>query len=158
MTPCGAGWGPGPRDGLMTGLYFHTGRSLRLLCDLSALPAGTPHALIAPGGTGLLLTDTVSSDTYPLEELWGQRPPWALMDELESTGNHLSGTTPRFIRRIVNTDPVIAGETGPALTERNGGYYTIVVERTDLACVSAPVTAEVAEIESAKPIGADCTA
>ena len=64
--------------------------------------------LVKPGGAGLLLTDTVSSDTYPLEELWGQRSPWALVDELEATGNHLSGTTPRFVRRIVNTDPTIA--------------------------------------------------
>ena len=64
--------------------------------------------LVKPGGTGLLVTDMVSSDTYPLEELWGQRSPWALVDELEATGNHLSGTTPKFLRRIVNTDPVIA--------------------------------------------------
>ncbi|MEX1241806.1 MAG: VCBS repeat-containing protein, partial [Cyclobacteriaceae bacterium] len=41
------------------------------------------------------------------------------------------------------TDPVIAGETTPLLDERNGGFYTIVVERTDLSCTSVPVTAEV---------------
>jgi hypothetical protein len=64
--------------------------------------------LIRPGGTGLLVTDTVSSDTYPLAELWGTRAPWALVDELEATGNHLSGTTPSFMRRILNTDPVIS--------------------------------------------------
>ena len=64
--------------------------------------------LLAPGGVGLLVTDMVSSDTYPLEELWGQQSPWALVDELETSGNHLSGTTPKFLRRIVNTDPVIA--------------------------------------------------
>jgi hypothetical protein len=63
--------------------------------------------LLAPGGVGLLITDTVSSDTYPLEELWLERDPWALIDELEDSGNHLSGTSPRFLRRIVNTDPVV---------------------------------------------------
>ncbi len=31
--------------------------------------------LLAPGGSGLLVTDMVSSDTYPLEELWGQQFP-----------------------------------------------------------------------------------
>jgi hypothetical protein len=65
-------------------------------------------ALIKPGGSGLIVTDTVSSDTYPLEELFATRPPWALIDELEATGNHLSGTTPKFLRRILNTDPFIA--------------------------------------------------
>ena len=65
-------------------------------------------ALVKPGGRGLLLTDMVSSDTYPLDDLWGQRDPWALVEELETAGNHLSGTTPKFTRRIVNTDPVIA--------------------------------------------------
>ena len=64
--------------------------------------------LVKPGGMGAIVTDIVSSDTYPLEELWGQRPPWVLVDELEETGNHLSGTTPRFLRRIINTDPKIA--------------------------------------------------
>jgi hypothetical protein len=64
--------------------------------------------LARPGGVALLVTDTVSSDTYPLEELWGQREPWALIDELEETGNHLSGTSPRFLRRLLSGDPVIA--------------------------------------------------
>lgn len=40
------------------------------------------------------------------------------------------------------TDPIIPNTT-PALTERNGGYYTLVVERTDLYCTSSPETAEI---------------
>ncbi len=64
--------------------------------------------LTKPGGNGLLVTDVVSSDTYPLEELFGARDPWALIGELETTGNHLSGTIPTFLRRIVNTDSVVA--------------------------------------------------
>jgi hypothetical protein len=63
--------------------------------------------LVKPGGAGLLVTDVVSSDTYPLEELWGQQPPWKLLDELEATGNHLSGTTPSFVRRVLKTDLVV---------------------------------------------------
>ncbi|MEO5602214.1 MAG: VCBS repeat-containing protein, partial [Cyclobacteriaceae bacterium] len=46
----------------------------------------------------------------------------------------------------LNTDPVIAGETSPVLDERNGSYYTVVVERTDLSCISLPVTAEVKNV------------
>lgn len=67
--------------------------------------------LLRPGGTALVITDMVSSDTYPLEELWGERPPWMMVDELEATGNHLSGTTPTFLRRILNTDPAVAPNT-----------------------------------------------
>ena len=73
--------------------------------------------LVEPGGQALLITDMVSSDTYPLEELWSQRSPWALVDELETSGNHLSGTTPKFLRRIVNTDPVIAPLAGRVALE-----------------------------------------
>jgi hypothetical protein len=69
--------------------------------------------LVKPGGTGLLVTDVVSSDTYPLDELWGQQPPWNLIDELEATGNHLSGTTPAFVRRVLKTDPIAAPLVGP---------------------------------------------
>ena len=68
--------------------------------------------LVKPGGTGLIVTDTVSSDTYPLVELWGQQAPWSLIDQLEATGNHLSGTTPKFLRRVINTDLVIAPLVG----------------------------------------------
>jgi hypothetical protein len=64
--------------------------------------------LLAPGGTGVIVTDTVSTDTYPLEELWAARAPQEILDEVEASGNHLSGTAPRFLRRIVNTDPLIA--------------------------------------------------
>jgi hypothetical protein len=68
--------------------------------------------LVKPGGTGILVTDVVSSDTYPLEELWGQKPAWNLIDELEATGNHLSGTMPAFVRRALKTDPVVGDLVG----------------------------------------------
>jgi hypothetical protein len=63
--------------------------------------------LVRPGGTAVLVTDLVTSETCALDELWGTRPPLALVDELERSGNHLSGTTPSFLRRILRTDPVI---------------------------------------------------
>jgi hypothetical protein len=65
--------------------------------------------LVRPGGTVVLVTDTVSSETYALEDLWGTRAPLALLDELEATQNFLSGTSPAFLRRTLRTDPV----TGP---------------------------------------------
>jgi uncharacterized membrane protein YczE len=52
----GAGLGPGPRDGLMTGLADRTGRSVRLvrtLIEVSVLAAG--WALGGPVGVGTLL-------------------------------------------------------------------------------------------------------
>jgi hypothetical protein len=69
--------------------------------------------LVRPGGTGVLVTDMVSSETYPLEELWGERSPAALVDHLEATGNHLSGTAPSFLRRILLTDPDVAPQLDP---------------------------------------------
>lgn len=52
----GAGLGPGPRDGLMTGLAARTGRSIRLMrtvIELSVLAAG--WVLGGPVGLGTLL-------------------------------------------------------------------------------------------------------
>ncbi|HEY9490321.1 MAG TPA: FG-GAP-like repeat-containing protein, partial [Chryseosolibacter sp.] len=43
----------------------------------------------------------------------------------------------------LNTGPVLAGENSPVISQRNGGYYTMVAVRTDLSCASDPVTAEV---------------
>jgi len=64
--------------------------------------------LLRPGGTGVVVTDTVSSHSYALEELWGEREPLALLDHLEATGNFLSGTSPAFLRRILRTDEIVA--------------------------------------------------
>lgn len=64
--------------------------------------------LLQPGGTGVIVTDTVSSDTYALEELWGERPPLAHLDHLEETENFLSGTSPSFLRRILRTDDALS--------------------------------------------------
>jgi hypothetical protein len=65
-------------------------------------------ALVAPGGTGLLVTDTISSETYALEELWGDQPPLALLDQIDRANRTLSGTAPSFLKKILRDDPEIA--------------------------------------------------
>jgi hypothetical protein len=77
-------------------------------CALVVAHVRTLVQLVKPGGAGVLITDTVSSETYPLDELWGSRAPLALLDELEASQNQLSGTGPVFLRRILRTDDVVA--------------------------------------------------
>jgi hypothetical protein len=69
-------------------------------------------ALLAPGGTGLIVTDTISSETYALEELWGERRPLALLEEIDRGNRTLTGTAPSFLRRILREDPEIAARIG----------------------------------------------
>jgi hypothetical protein len=69
-------------------------------------------SLVRPGGQALLVSDMVSTETFPLEEMWGAQPPGALLTELERTGNFLSGTAPTFIKRLLATDPVAAQLVG----------------------------------------------
>ena len=65
-------------------------------------------SLLRPGGAALLVSDMVSSETFPLEEMWGTRPPLVLLAELERTGNFLSGTAATFVKRLFGSDPVAA--------------------------------------------------
>jgi hypothetical protein len=58
-------------------------------------------ALARPGGRVILASDTVSSESYPLEELWGERTPLELLSHLEASGNILSGTAPSLVRRAL---------------------------------------------------------
>jgi hypothetical protein len=78
-----------------------------IACALVVAHLRTVTQLVQPGGSAVLVTDTVSSDSYALEELWGEREPLALLDHLEQTENFLSGTSPSFLRRILRTDEVI---------------------------------------------------
>jgi hypothetical protein len=64
--------------------------------------------LLRPGGCAVFITDMVSTETYPLEELWSDRKPLALVEYLEATGNFLSGTALSQVRRTLAGDPVIA--------------------------------------------------
>jgi hypothetical protein len=67
----------------------------------------TALALTAPGGTTIVVTDTASSKTYPLVELWDDQPPLALLDQLERADNVLSGTAPTYLRRLLLRDPAL---------------------------------------------------
>jgi len=71
-------------------------------------------AMTAPGGTALLVTDTISSETYALEELWGDRPPLQLLDEIYRADRVLTGTGPSFLRKILRDEPLA---TAPRLVE-----------------------------------------
>jgi hypothetical protein len=64
--------------------------------------------LTNPGGTALLVTDVVSSETYPLDELYTPENALPLLDQLEQTGNLLTGTSPRDLRRFFTRDDVAA--------------------------------------------------
>jgi hypothetical protein len=70
-------------------------------------------ALTRPGGTAVLVTDTVSSETYPLDELWGEQEPAALLERLELKQNVFSGTGPTFLRRLALEQQVAALLAGP---------------------------------------------
>jgi hypothetical protein len=84
-----------------------------LACTFALAHLRSLVRLLAPGGTAHVVTDTVSSETYPLDELWGTRTPAALLDHLELTDNTFSGTSPAFLRRILASDrhvaPALAG-------------------------------------------------
>lgn len=71
-------------------------------------------ALLEPGGTGLLATDTISSETYALAELWNDRPPTALLEEIDRGDRTLTGTAPSFLRKILRDDAQIGPLVTPA--------------------------------------------
>jgi hypothetical protein len=76
-----------------------------------ALVSAHLRALVSvarPGGTAVLVTDVVSSETYPLEELADDEPLPRLLDRLEATDNVLTGTQPRFLRRFFLRDAIAA--------------------------------------------------
>jgi hypothetical protein len=89
--------------------------------------------LARPGGQVLLVSDMVSSETYPLEEMWGTRPADELIGDVERAGNFLSGTARTFMRRLCVTDPAITVLTaGPPTAPapwlwRLGGGLTFLV-------------------------------
>jgi hypothetical protein len=75
--------------------------------------------LLRPGGTGLFVTDTCSSEMYPpLEERCRRFSPVAVLARLEETDNVLSGTRPSAIFEALTSDPVLAAQVeSPELLE-----------------------------------------
>jgi hypothetical protein len=109
---------PGPFDVVVSdcllGQIMHScrramGESPHLGVVAQAAAMGHLHLLgqlCRPGGTVLLVTDTVSSETYPLDELWDDQPPLELLTYLEKTDNTFSGTGPSYVRRLLNREPL----------------------------------------------------
>jgi hypothetical protein len=89
---------------IMHGCYVALGAHPQLTQIGGALAAAHLRALLAlarPGGRVVLVTDTVSSDSYPLRELWGQQAPAALLAHLDQTHNVLTGTGISSVRRAL---------------------------------------------------------
>jgi hypothetical protein len=86
-----------------------------IACALAVAHVRSVVGLLAPGGVGCLVTDAVSTETYPIDELWESQPPFVLLESLEKAGNVFSGTGPAFLRRILATDKDVAPTLrGPA--------------------------------------------
>jgi hypothetical protein len=65
--------------------------------------------MVRPGGTGIFLSDTCTSEMYPpLADRCRQFSPLAVLGRLEETDNVLSGTRPSMIFEALTADPVIA--------------------------------------------------
>jgi hypothetical protein len=90
-----------------------------IACALALAHLRSVVGMLAPGGKAHLVTDAVTTETYPLLELWDQQPPAVLLEQLEQASNVFSGTGPAFLRRILATDkqvaPALAGP--PRLVE-----------------------------------------
>jgi hypothetical protein len=65
-------------------------------------------ALLAAGGHALLVTDLVSSETYPLEELAPGRDLKELVAELVRQGNYFKGVNPVALTRLLRRDPILS--------------------------------------------------
>jgi hypothetical protein len=68
--------------------------------------------LVKPEGVGVLVTDTVTSETCALDELWQTPSPMAFLERLEAAGGNLSGTGPAFLRRLLRTDQIASPLVG----------------------------------------------
>lgn len=89
---------------IMYSCYVALGSHPQLAQIGSALAVAHLRALLAltrPGGRVLFVTDTVSSQTYPLRERWGEQSPLALLAHLDQTNNALSGTAISFVRQVL---------------------------------------------------------
>jgi hypothetical protein len=78
-----------------------------LACALALAHMRALVQLVRPGGGAVVITDAVSTETYPLVELWDRQPPLALLAELERADNVFSGTGPAFLRRLLMGDPLV---------------------------------------------------
>jgi hypothetical protein len=102
---------------LMHSCYLALGTrhpTLRLTaCALAIAHLRSLAGLTAPGGTAVVVTDTVSSETYAIDELWPDRDPMAMLNEVDRQDYALSGTAPGFVRKIITQDAVVAPLASP---------------------------------------------
>ncbi|HET6146986.1 MAG TPA: hypothetical protein VFH68_05600 [Polyangia bacterium] len=92
---------------IMHGCHVALGSHAQLAAIGAALAAAHLRALLTlarPGGRVVFVTDTVSSETYPLVELWGEQAPGALLAQLDQVNNVLSGTSVSFLRRVLSAE------------------------------------------------------
>jgi hypothetical protein len=88
-------------------------------------------ALARPGGTCLLVTDAVSSDSVPLEALLAEGRGPALLAALEQQGTLFSGTGPGALRdalaRVRGREPTAAPTISPPWSWRVEAGRTVLV-------------------------------
>jgi len=65
--------------------------------------------LAAPGGTAVLITDVVSSDTYPPLPNVPEQELGALLRRLTRDGNYIHGIQPEVVLSELRRDPVLSG-------------------------------------------------
>jgi hypothetical protein len=122
---------PGPFDTVLSvGLLSQIMHSARVALGVkhphleviaSALAAAHLRAmarLLRSGGTGLLVTDTATSETTPLLDRWAVAPPLTVLERLGEEDKLLSGTEPALLLNVLASDPVAAPlVTPPSLLE-----------------------------------------
>ncbi|HEY0709104.1 MAG TPA: hypothetical protein VGG33_20005 [Polyangia bacterium] len=73
----------------------------------------TMVGVLAPAGQALFVSDLVSSDTYPLEELSAGRDLKDVMAELVRDRNLFVGSDPLLYAQLLRRDPVLSQLAGP---------------------------------------------
>jgi hypothetical protein len=68
----------------------------------------TLATLTRSGGTALLVTDAISSDSLPLWQIFSATDPAWLLAELDGTGALFSGTSPALVTHLLKDDPTLA--------------------------------------------------
>jgi hypothetical protein len=77
-------------------------------CALVLAHARVLAGLLAPGGTGLLVTDATSSQLVKSDKLWEDAVPAGdLLAQLEAAHLCAAGTGPRFLHRVLAEDRVL---------------------------------------------------
>jgi hypothetical protein len=103
-----------------------------LACALALAHMRAMVQLVRPGGSAVVITDAVSTETYPLVELWDRQPPLTLLAELERADNVFSGTGPAFLRRLLVSAPLLGPLVAGAPRLHQPWLWTFSEERSYL--------------------------